>query len=169
MPSRCPPPTAEHLPAGHPPPQQTQAPAISSAFRPWRRKALSSFAQPPAHGDDLLPIADHGAERDRPPPLVAGQIVMRRRALRRALERRTLDPEQRREPMQLVGIVGQQMAPFQAAPVPDRVIDVDSHLKVEHCGYQELERLREPGFLENSVGSELRLQLAIDGHVYTRL
>src|SRR5690242_17378271 len=37
-----------------------------------------------------------------------------------------MDPEPRREAMQIVDIVGQEMGPFEPQPFPDRRVDIDA-------------------------------------------
>ena len=47
------------------------------------------------------------------------------RGPRRSLIRRAMNPERGREAMEVVGVVGEQVGPFEAPPFPDRLVDVN--------------------------------------------
>ena len=47
------------------------------------------------------------------------------RGPRRPLIRRAMNPERGREAMEVVGVVGEQVGPFEAPPFPDRLVDVN--------------------------------------------
>src|SRR6478672_4754614 len=81
----------------------------------------------PEDRDDLLAAAFDGAEPHRAVALEAGYVIVRCRCLGRSLVGRALDAKYGSETMQLVGVVGHQVAPAMAGPLPDRRIDVDCH------------------------------------------
>lgn len=47
------------------------------------------------------------------------------RGPRRSLIRRAMNPERGREAMEVIGVVGEQVGPFEAPPFPDRLVDVN--------------------------------------------
>src|SRR5690349_15607317 len=55
---------------------------------------------------------------------------MRRRSLRRPLIRGAMEADAAREAVQLVLVVGKQVAPLAAMPIPDRVVDVNGHARL---------------------------------------
>ena len=57
--------------------------------------------------------------------LETGKVVMGRAGLGRPLVGGTGNPEPPRKAVQLVDLIGEQVAPFQTLPVPDGVVDID--------------------------------------------
>jgi len=84
-------------------------------------------SHPTQHRDDLAPIAGHGTHRHGQHALVSSQVIVRCSGLGGRLERGALDPEHRGKSVQFIQIVRQQVAPFEALPIPDRVIHIDGH------------------------------------------
>ena len=77
--------------------------------------------------DDLAPPDRYGTHPERAAALMAGDVVMRRRGFRWPLIGRDMKAEAMSKAVQLVDIVGHEMAPAAAVPVPDGFIDVDGH------------------------------------------
>src|SRR5262249_47098928 len=77
-------------------------------------------------GGDLFARTGDRAEGDRALPLIGREIVVRHGRPRRSLIRGAVDPEPRREPMQIVDIVGEEVGPFEPLPLPDRRVDIDA-------------------------------------------
>jgi len=86
-------------------------------------------AQPAQHDHDLLPGARDRSLRNRAAALVGRDVVVRHGRSGRALVRCAVDAEPQREAVQFVGVVRQQVRPFEALPVPDRIVDVDAHAR----------------------------------------
>ena len=59
--------------------------------------------------------------------LVRRKVVMGDGGARRSLIRCAVNTEHRSEAMQLIGVVGQQVSPFEATPLPDRRVNVNRH------------------------------------------
>src|SRR5262249_56847081 len=57
--------------------------------------------------------------------VVGREGVVGDRGRGRSLIRRGMDPERGREAMEVVGVVGEQVGPFEAPPFPDRLVDVN--------------------------------------------
>jgi len=99
----------------------------SAASRRTRWNGGSPRSHSTHDRDDLVSIAGHGAHRNGPKALIASQVIMRHRDFGRRLKRGALDPKPRGEAMQFIRIIRQQVTPFHALPMPDRVIYIYSH------------------------------------------
>lgn len=99
----------------------------SAASRRTRWNGGSPRSHSTHDRDDLVSIAGHGAHRNGPKALIASQVIMRHHDFGRRLKRGALDPKPRGEAMQFIRIIRQQVAPFHALPMPDRVIYIYGH------------------------------------------
>ena len=86
----------------------------------------SARTHPTHDRDDLVAAAGNRAERNRPLSLVSRNIVVRNWGPRRTLIRHAVNAEPRREAVQFVSIIGEQMGLFEPLPLPNRSIDVNA-------------------------------------------
>src|SRR5215467_2187218 len=81
----------------------------------------------PEYRHDLLAAARLCSQRKRAGALEPREVVMGRGGLGRPLVGGAGYAEPRREPVQLVDVIRQQVAPFEPLPFPGRLVDVNGH------------------------------------------
>src|SRR5215813_3865612 len=110
-------------------PGRTCARRVAEA-QPTLGRASSRRSITPTHPthdrDDLVAAAGNGAERNGSLSLVRRNIVVRHRGPGRTLIRGAMNAEPRREAVQLVGVLGEQMGPFEPLPLPNGSIDINA-------------------------------------------